>query len=195
MEIASIVILVAIGCVAILCILILQKLGRPAALPEELSARLVVLEKLVSDLPGTFRDEARVGREEPRGAVGSQTEALGNRFSTFETRLGEFGKAQGDQLSEIRKTFDTRLGEFGNTQSDQLSDMRKEASDGRAKFEDTVQRNADTFVKNQSDRLKETRAAVEDLSTKLLEGLREAREEQRNSLEAVTSKSRLADRE
>lgn len=164
----EIVIFAALGLAlvaVILGVLILQKAGRPAMIPEELSTRIAVLEQLANALPGTFREEARTGREELRGMFGSQTEALETRFSAVETRLGEFGKAQ----------------------TDQLSGMRKEAADGREKLEEAVQRNAEGFATTQSERLKETNDAVRSLSDRLLEAQRLAREEQRTTLEAIAS--------
>lgn len=121
---------------------------------------------MASGLPGSFRDESRIGREDLRAAVGSQTEALEGRFAGIETRLGEFGKAQTEQLSE----------------------MRKEASDGRAKLEEVVRRNAEGFAAAQSERLKETNDAVQGLSDRLLAAQRDGREEQRVALEGVTGK-------
>ncbi|GAA4025219.1 DNA recombination protein RmuC [Sphingomonas swuensis] len=150
----------------VLCVLILLKVGRPTALPEELKTRIAVLEQLVTGLPGTVREEARAGREELRGAVGAQTETLETRFVAFETRLGEFGKAQTEQLTA----------------------MRSEASDGRSKLEDAVQRNADGFAKTQSERLAETIDAVRSLSDRLLASQREGRDEQRLALEAVAGR-------
>ncbi len=150
----------------VLCVLVLQKVGRRATIPEELSTRIAVIEQIASSLSGTFREEARIGREEMRGAMGSQTEALEGRFSAVETRLGEFGKAQTEQLSA----------------------MRTEASDGRAKLEEAVQRNAEGFAASQTERLKETNEAVKSLSDRLLAAQREGREEQRLALESVTVK-------
>ena len=151
---------------AVLGVLILQKVGRPAVIPEDLSTRIAVLEQVANSLPSAFRDEARIGREDLRSAVGAQTETLEGRFTAVETRLGEFGKAQ----------------------TDQLSGMRKEAADGRDKLEEAVQRNADGFAKTQSERLKETNDAVQSLSDRLLLAQREGREEQRVALEGVTGK-------
>jgi DNA recombination protein RmuC len=150
----------------ILGLLILQKVGRPAILPEELSTRIAVLEQIANGLPGTLREESRTGREELRDMFVSQTETLQGRFTAVETRFAEFGKAQ----------------------TDQLSSMRSEASDGRAKLEDAVRANAEGFAKSQAERLTETNEAVRSLSERLLAGQRDAREEQRTALEGVTAK-------
>lgn len=151
---------------AVLSLLILRKLFRPLAVPEELSTRIAVIEQVAGSLPGAFREEARVGREDLRAAVGTQTEMLETRFSGFESRLGEFGKAQ----------------------TEQLSGMRAEARDGRAKLEEAVQRNAEGFAASQSERLKETIEAVRSLSDRLLAAQREGRDEQRVALEGVTAR-------
>lgn len=150
----------------VLCVLILLKVGRPATIPEDLSTRIAVLEQIAKSLPDTLRDESRIGREELRGIFGTQTEALETRFSAVDTRLGEFGKAQ----------------------TEQLSGMRTEAADGRAKLDEAVQRNAEGFATSQSERLKETNDGVRSLSDRLLAAQREGREEQRVALEGVTGK-------
>ncbi len=150
----------------VIAVLILKKVGRPATIPDELSTRIAVLEQIAKALPETMRDEARTGREELRGMFGGQTETLESRFAAVETRLTEFGKAQTDQLAE----------------------MRKEAADGREKLEGAVQRNADGFAATQAERLKETNYAVTSLSDRLLAAQREGREEQKVALEGVTGK-------
>lgn len=194
----------------ILCVLILQKVGRPASIPEELVTRIAVLEQVASALPAAFRDEARTGRDELRAAFSSQTEALDGRFASMDARVGEAGKAQTDQLTamrteategrtELRTAFgsqtealekrfaavETRFGEFGKGQTDQLVEMRREAADGRTKLEDAVRKNAEGFAASQAERLKETSDGVRSLSDRLLASQREGRDEQRAALEAV----------
>ena len=164
MVIAVDVVLVLALVAVVLGVLILVKVGRPAEIPTDLSTRIALLEEIVNSLPGTLRDEARAARDELRSIFGAQTEALEVRFTAVETRLGEFGKAQIDQLSL----------------------MRSEAADGRAKLEDATQRNAEGFAASQAERLKETNDAVRDLSERLLAAQREARDEQRTTLEAVS---------
>lgn len=159
---AAVLALVAV----VLGVLILQKVGRPAVVPDDLLTRIAVLEQVANSLPGAFRDEARIGREDLRSAVSAQTETLEGRFTGVETRLTEFGKAQTDQLAE----------------------MRKEAADGREKLEATVQRNAEGFANTQSERLKDTNDAITGLSDRLLAAQREGRDEQRVALESVTAK-------
>jgi DNA recombination protein RmuC len=151
--------------VVVLGVLILQKVGRSATIPDDLSTRIAVLEQIANSLPGTFREESRTGREELRAMFGLQTDTLEGRFSAVETRLTEFGKSQ----------------------TDQLASMRSEASDGRAKLEDAVRLNAEGFATSQSERLKETNEAVRSLSDRLLAAQREGREEQRVALEAVST--------
>jgi DNA recombination protein RmuC len=104
MEIAVSAPLVLALVAVLLGVLILQKVGRPAAIPEDLSTRLAALKQIASSLPGMLREEGRTGREELRAMFGSQTETLESRFSAVETRFGEFGKAQTDQLSAIRQS-------------------------------------------------------------------------------------------
>ena len=150
----------------ILGVLILLKVNRPAAIPDELSTRIAVLEQIANSLPGLFREESRGGRDELRTMLGSQTEAIETRFSAVETRFAEFGKSQ----------------------TEQLSSMRSEATDGRAKLEDAVRANAEGFAASQAERLKETNETVRSLSDRLLFAQREGRDEQRVALEGVTTK-------
>lgn len=166
MEFAVYVSLALALLAVVLCVLILRRADRPATVPEELTTRIAVLEQIAKALPEIMREEARAGREELRGIFTGQTEALETRFSAVETRLGEFGKAQ----------------------TDQLAGMRKEAVDGREKLEAAVQRNAEGFAAAQSERLKETNDAVTSLSDRLLAAQRDGRDEQRLALEGVTTK-------
>jgi DNA recombination protein RmuC len=197
----------------ILCLLILQKIGRPTSILEELSTRIAVLEQIAGSLPAAFREEAKTGRDDLRAAFGSQTEALDGRFASINACIGEGAKAQVDQLTamrseategrtELRTAFgsqtealekrfaavETRLGEFGKVQTDQLVEMRKEASDGRTKLENAVRLNAEGFAASQAERLKETSEGVRSLSDRLLASQRESRDEQRLALEAVQGK-------
>lgn len=166
MEFAIYACLVLLVAVAILAVLILTKVGQTPTVPEELSTRVTVLERVAAELPTTFRDEARISREDVRSAVSGQGETLDQRLTGVETRLGEFGKAQGEQLAG----------------------MRSEATDGRAKLEEAVQRNADRFATSQAERLKETNDAVQGLADRLLTAQRDGRDEQRLALEGVTGK-------
>ena len=147
----------------IIGVIILRRLGRPAALPDDLSMRLAIIEQVATALPGAFRDEARTTREELRAVLGALIETIEGRLSAVGTRLGEFGAAQADQLSA----------------------MRSEAADARARLEDAMQRSADSFAVSQAARLTQTNDDVHTLSERLLGAQREAREEQRTTLEAV----------
>lgn len=166
MEYAVYACLVLLVAVAVMSALILFRAGQPAALPEELTTRITVLEQVAAGLPATFRDEARISREDVRSAISGQAETIDQRLSGVETRLGEFGKAQAEQLGA----------------------MRTEASDGRDKLEKAVQRNADGFATSQAERLKETNDAVTGLADRLITAQRDGRDEQRLALEGVTGK-------
>ena len=144
-------------------VMVLRRVSRPVAMPDNLSTRLAVIEQVATALPGAVRDEARTAREELRSILGGQIEMIEGRFSAVGTRLGEFGTAQADQLSL----------------------MRSEAADARAKLEEAMQRSADGAASSQAARLTETNDAVRMLSERLLSAQREAREEQRTTLEAV----------
>ncbi len=152
--------------IAVMSALALAKSGRPAAIPDELTNRLAALERIAGDLGAAFRDEARISREDLRGAVSGQSQMLETRFDSFDNRLGEFSKAQGEQL----------VG------------MRQEAADGRAKLEEAVQRNADSFAQTQTARLQETNEAVVQLSDRLLAAQGKAAEAQKEGLDAVAAK-------
>lgn len=158
--------LALIVCAVVLCVLILRKVGRPVAVPDDLATRIAVIERQVEALPGAFREEAKIGRDELRSSIAGQSEALEKRLTGFETRLGDFGKSQADQLAA----------------------MRSEATQGRAQLEEAVQRNAESFATSQAERLKEASEAIRTLADRLMASQREAREEQRVALDAVTTR-------
>lgn len=81
---------------------------------------------------------------------------------------------------------EARLGEFGKAQTDQLTAMRSEATEGRNSLEQTVQRNADSFAASQAERLKETNETVRSLAERLLTAQEKCREEQKEALKNVT---------
>jgi DNA recombination protein RmuC len=81
-----------------------------------------------------------------------------------------------------------RLDEFGKAQIEQLGELRREAADGRSKLEESVRQNAEAFAEGQSARLKETNEAVSSLSDRLLAAQNTAREEQTLALQYVTDK-------
>lgn len=197
----------------VLCALILRRVAKPALLPEELSTRIAVLESITGALPATFREEAKIARDELRSGLAAQAEALDLRFASSETRLHDTGKAQLDQLvamraeaaegrTELRSAFgsqtealqkrfdavETRLGDFGKSQASQMVEMRKEAADGRTRLEDAIRANAEGFAVSQAERLKETNDGVLSLSDRLLASQRDGREEQRVALGAVQSR-------
>lgn len=164
---------IAIGLLAlmvILAIIILVRLARPSSLPSELTSAIDDIASKVVELVPAMRGEARESREDLR-------QALGGHGQMFETRL-----------AGLDTGITARLGEFGTKQTEQLEAMRREAGDGRQKLEEAVQRNADGFAESQTSRLKETNDAVAALADRLIGAHREAREEQRLSLETVTAK-------
>ncbi len=188
MEFAVYACLVLLVAIAIMTALLLMRSGRPAALPPELSTRIAVLEQVAAGLPAAFRDEARISREDVRSAVSGQGETIDQRLAGLETRLGEAGKAQTDQLAEMRREAADGRDKLEKGQADRLDAMRTEAADGRDRLEKAVQRNADGFAAAQAERLKETNDAVTSLSDRLLAAQRDGRDEQRLALEGVTGK-------
>lgn len=188
MDLIAVLGIALLVAIAVMVIVLLFRSARPAAVPEELSARIAAVERIASELPGSLREESRISREDVRGALGGQNQLLETRLSALETRLGEFGTAQA-HLMEARFTgVDTRLGEFGKLQGEQLAGMRTEAADGRAKLEEAVQRNADAFAHTQTTRLKETNDAVRELSDRLIAAHDKGAAEQREGLRTVTER-------
>lgn len=174
--------------IAAMALLLLLRSQRPAAIPEELSTRIAALERIASELPMSFRDEARISREDVRGAISGQGQQLETRLGGLESRLGEFGTAQAQLIDTRFNGLDTRIAEFGKAQGEQLAGMRQEAADGRAKLEEAVQRNADSFAHTQTTRLKETNDAVRELSDRLIAAQEKGAGEQREGLKAVTDR-------
>lgn len=158
MELALFILAAAVAVLAALVVLILVRLNKPAELPPELIARLTVIEKAAAELPGAVREEGRLSRDDLRAGLTSAAQLQ-------ETRLGEFGKAQAEQLSA----------------------MRSEATEGRNSLEQAVQRNAEGFATSQAERLKETNDFVRSLADRLLAAQDKGREEQKAALEGVTA--------
>lgn len=167
LAIATIVLLLVVFALALGIFL---KLRRPVELPVELSTSLSAVERDLAALLPALRDEARDAREE-------QTRGL-----------AAFGQQVEARLTGLDTSITTRLGDFGTKNGEQFEAMRREAADGRGKLEDAVQRNAESFSEAQAGRLKETNDAVAALADKLVNAHRDAREEQRLSLETVTAK-------
>lgn len=164
---------IAIGLLALLVILaivILVRLAKPASLPAELGTAIDGIATAVAELVPAMRGEARESREDLRQALAGHGQQVEARLVGLDTAIT------------------ARLGDFGTKQTDQLEAMRREAGDGRQKLEEAVQRNAEGFAESQTARLKETNDAVASLADRLTVAHRDAREEQRASLEAVTSK-------
>jgi DNA recombination protein RmuC len=108
-------------------------------------AILVRIQRSNRNLPEILRTEAREGREDLRSALTSHAQIWEARINSLETALA------------------ARFAEFGKAQGEQMADMRKEASDGREKLEASVQRNADSFAEGQTSRLKEMTQTIAEL--------------------------------
>lgn len=141
----------------VLIAIVMLKAGKPAPLHNEALVHLGMLERVAGELPDTFRDEARLSRDDLRGGLATAT-----------------------QLQEARFT------EFGKAQAEQLGAMRTEATQGRSSLEQAVQRNAEAFAASQKERLQETQDAVRSLAERLMGSQEKGREEQKTALESVT---------
>ena len=96
------------------------------------------MQSAIAMFPETVRAEARESREDLRGTLTANAQTLESRLVGLETGVT------------------TRLAEFGKAQNEQLGDLRREAADGRSNLEESVRRNAEAFAEGQSARLKET---------------------------------------
>lgn len=185
MVVLQLVLLIAIAAMALILVI---RSGRPATVPQELSTQIAALERIASELPSTFREEARISRDDVRGSIGTVSQLLETRLSALDTRLGEFGTAHTQLMDNRFDRMDARLIDVGKLQAEQLSGMRQEAENGRAKLEETVQRNADSFAHTQTTRLKETNDAVRELSDRLVTAHEKAVAEQRDGLRVATDR-------
>lgn len=66
MDLIAILGIALLVAIAVMVAMLLFRSMRPAVLPEELSTRIAALERIASELPVAFRDEARVSREDVR---------------------------------------------------------------------------------------------------------------------------------
>lgn len=117
------------------------------------------LHKLKATLTELIRDEAKRDREALHGQLESG-------FSSIFVSLGEFRKAQTEQLTAFRK----------------------EATDGREALEAAQKRNLETFSETVTKRMGETNQAVKDLAERLEKAQGEMRKEQKQGLESVETK-------
>ena len=170
MDLVSLVIIGLLVALLFLTALLLVRLEREPTLPKALSDGLATVQSATAVLPETVRAEARESRQDLRGALTANAQTLKSRLTGLETGIS------------------SRLGEFGKAQIEQLGELRREATDGRSKLEESIRRNAETFAEGQSARLKETNEAVSSLSDRLLAAQKAAREEQTLALQYVTDK-------
>jgi DNA recombination protein RmuC len=154
----------------LLTALALVRLGRQSPMSQALSDSLATLQSTIAMLPGAVRTEARESREDLRSTLTANAQMLESRLAGLETGIT------------------SRLAEFGKAQVEQLGELRREAADGRSKLEESVGRNAEAFAEGQSARLKEMNEAVSSLSDRLIGAQQAAREEQTLVLQHVTDK-------
>jgi DNA recombination protein RmuC len=170
MDFVSLVIIGLLVALLFVTALLLARLGYNPSVSQALSDSFATVQSAIAMFPETVRAEARESREDLRGTLTANAQTLEPRLAGLETGIT------------------TRLGEFGRAQIEQLGELRREAADGRSKLEESVRRNAEAFAEGQLARLKETNEAVSSLSNRLLAAQNAAREEQTLALQYVTDK-------
>ncbi|WP_374571946.1 DNA recombination protein RmuC [Phenylobacterium sp.] len=145
-----------LSCALAIYALMTRHTGKPMS---EAVDRLDRLEGALRDMAATARDDARLAREDQRGAVTTLQAALEGRFATF-----------------------------SQEQTEHLKAMRQEASDGRAKLEESVKQSSETFARTQTTRLAETNQAMKELAERLEKANVTAREAQEKALGTVAQR-------
>lgn len=166
----TLIVIVLLAVLTGLAALLVWRSFRPLEIPATLLDTLEATRTAVGAFPDVIRAEARLSREDLQQALTATAQMLETRLNGLDTGIT------------------TRLSDFGKAQGEQLAEMRREASDGRAKLENSIQRNADAFAEGQTTRLRETNEAVTALSDRLLAGQKSAREEQAQGLQGVTDR-------
>lgn len=163
-----------IGLLAVLLILmvllLVVYLTRQPRLPQALSDDLSAVLEAISKLPDALRAEGHEARQDLRGTLTANAQTLESRLGSLDTSITG------------------RLSEFGKAQTEQIGELRKEAAEGRSNLEQAIQRNAEAFAEGQSARLKETNEAVSALAERLVAAQNNAREAQDQALKYVTDK-------
>lgn len=130
--------------------------SRPKGEGPDIQAELLRLHAAMIQAGVNAREDAKLSREDARGAITTLQTALETRFSTF-----------------------------AQEQSEHLKSMRQEASDGRTKLEEAVKQSSEAFAQTQTTRLGETNQAMKDLAERLEKAQATNREVQDKALGAI----------
>src|SRR6185312_11436943 len=122
MEVAVYVLVALVAGSILLQLVSLTRVGRPATLPQELSTRLAVLERIAGELPGIVRDEGRLSREDLRSTHTAASQLQGEAFSAMRKEAldgrGKLEEAVQRNADAFALTQTTRLKETNDTVRD-----------------------------------------------------------------------------
>ncbi len=166
MELLVIILLAGI---ALLAVLILLKVGRPAVIPEEFSTRISGIEKSLGELPAVLRDESRLNREEAASGRAKLEEAIQRNADSFShtqtTRLKETNDA-------VRELSDRLLAAQKEGREEQMVALEGvtnkigsliEANDKKQEaLRETVAGALEKIRTENADKLEKMRATVEE---------------------------------
>lgn len=141
-----------LSCGLLIYVLVLLKAARRAD-PE---AGFERLHAVMLQATASARDDARLSREDARGAI-----------------------------TILQTALEARFGTFAQEQAEHLKSMRQEASDGRTKLEEAVKQSSEAFALTQTTRLGETNQAMKDLAERLEKTQATNREAQDKALGAI----------
>jgi DNA recombination protein RmuC len=162
----------------ILGILILQKVGRPAAVPEELSTRIAVLEQIANSLPGTFREEAKIGRDDQSARLKEANEAvqkLSDRLLAAQrdgreeqrvalegvtTKIGQLTESNEKRQDALRETIASGLETLRTDNAEKLEKMRETVDE---KLQGTLEKRLGESFKLVSDRLEQVHKGLGEM--------------------------------
>jgi uncharacterized protein len=139
---AAVYLLLATGTISIVLLAILiTKTGRPATLPAEFTTRIAVLERIVSDLPTSVREEGRLSREDLRGVITAASQLQSDALSAMRQEAS-------DGREKLEGAVQRNADAFAQTQTERLretNDIVRDLSDRLSKAQEAAkveQRNA-----------------------------------------------------
>ncbi|EDL48260.1 DNA recombination protein RmuC [Erythrobacter sp. SD-21] len=167
METILYTILAAVVVAAVICFLILYHVSRPATLPSELLSQFATLEKQVGELPGTLREEARLGRDELRGQLTDMRKeaADGRREQQFglekvTDKIGQLIEKNDERQEALRQAVSDSLDKLRTENSQKLEKMRETVDE---KLQGTLEKRLGESFKLVSDRLEQVHQGLGEM--------------------------------
>lgn len=167
MDIILYAILAAAVVTALVCLFILYRVSRPATVPSDLLSQISTLEKQVGELPGTLREEARLGRDELRGQLSDmRKEAADGRreqqagLEKVTDKVGKLIEKNDERQEALRQTVSDSLEKLRTENSQKLDKMRETVDE---KLQGTLEKRLGESFKLVSDRLEQVHQGLGEM--------------------------------